>query len=219
MSTYQTSAKTRRALIEATGQLAAEKGFNAVSTRAIAQLAGENIGSIHYHFGSKEKLFEAVIRSVATRWVDNPVDKALSGCDVTTPEGQAEAISRIIHREAALLFDKTKPPWHCRVIYQVMQYPNALQETFSALVLEPDNDCILGLLNNIDPEMGHEAAQLHFVVMLAPLFFHAEYQDVILRKLGPTDYSDPYLQRLVDTCIAQTLRLFNLPENRKREIP
>ncbi|MCJ7600062.1 MAG: TetR/AcrR family transcriptional regulator, partial [Desulfobulbaceae bacterium] len=59
MATYETSLKTREALINAAGELAAEVGFASVSTRAIAVLAKENAGSIHYHFGSKEKLFEA----------------------------------------------------------------------------------------------------------------------------------------------------------------
>ena len=59
MATYETSIKTKEALINAAGELAAEKGFASVSTRAIALRADENVGSIHYHFGSKEKLFEA----------------------------------------------------------------------------------------------------------------------------------------------------------------
>lgn len=42
-------------------QLFAERGFDAVSTRAIALKANINIAMIAYYFGSKEKLYEAVI--------------------------------------------------------------------------------------------------------------------------------------------------------------
>ncbi len=211
MSTYQTSTKTQQALIEATGQLAAEHGFNAISTRGIAQLADENIGSIHYHFGGKNKLFEAVILSVAQRWQDNPLEAALAGIDMTTPVGQAQAISRIVSREIVLLFNKEVPSWHNRVIFKVMQYPNPLQNTFRSMVLERENELISGLFKTIDPAMDDETAQLHFFLLITPLIFHADYQNIILEKLGRVEYSPQYLQRLVDTCTMQTLLFFNLP--------
>ncbi len=44
-------------------KLFAEKGFDAVSTREIARMAHVNIAMIAYYFGSKEKLYEAVIDS------------------------------------------------------------------------------------------------------------------------------------------------------------
>lgn len=211
MSTYQTSAKTRQALIEATGRLAAEKGFNAISTRAIAQLADENIGSIHYHFGGKEKLFEAVILSVATRWLENSLEDVFADCDITTASGQAQAIRRIVSREVSLLFDKEMPSWHNQVIFQVMKYPNPLQSTFRSIVTDPESELICRLFKTIDPSMDDETAELHFLLLLTPVVSHADYQDVILNKLGQTEYSPQYLQRLIDTCTTQTLLLLNLP--------
>lgn len=211
MSRYQTSARTRQALIAAAGQLAAEQGFNAISTRAIAQLADENIGSIHYHFGGKEKLFEAVILSVAERWLEDPLEAALAGIDINSPVGQARAIKQIVRREISLLFNKEVPSWHNRVIFKVMQYPNPLQHTFRSMVLEQENKLICRLFQTIDPDMDEETAQLHFFLLLTPLIFHADYQDIILQKLGRDEYSPQYLQRLVDACTMQTLLLFNLP--------
>ncbi|MEP7082743.1 MAG: helix-turn-helix domain-containing protein [Chloroflexota bacterium] len=57
---------TRRALLNAAVTLVAEKGWDAVTTRQIAQRAGVNQGLIHYHFRSKDQLlhaaFEAALR-------------------------------------------------------------------------------------------------------------------------------------------------------------
>ena len=47
---------TRIALIEAAIRLFGERGYDAVSTREIADLAAANIGSIAYHFGGKPGL-------------------------------------------------------------------------------------------------------------------------------------------------------------------
>lgn len=58
--------QTRRALLSAAVDLVAENGWDAVSTRQIAERAGVNQGLIHYHFRSKDHLlhsaFEAALR-------------------------------------------------------------------------------------------------------------------------------------------------------------
>src|SRR5689334_5218966 len=61
---------TRTTLVEAAIRLFGEKGYDAVSTRDIADLAAANIGSIAYHFGGKPGLRRAcaeyVINNVRT---------------------------------------------------------------------------------------------------------------------------------------------------------
>ena len=53
--------KTRRQLIEAAGWLFAEKGFAATSIRDICKRADVNIAAAHYHFGDKQKLYQAIL--------------------------------------------------------------------------------------------------------------------------------------------------------------
>jgi len=77
MKKYASSEQTKEALINAAGELAAETGFPNVSTRAIAERANENIGSIHYHFGGKEQLFEAVVQEVVKRCSAYPASRAV----------------------------------------------------------------------------------------------------------------------------------------------
>lgn len=52
---------TRQALLQTAAILFAEHGFEAVSTRVLAKESGVNMAMIAYYFGSKEKLFEAII--------------------------------------------------------------------------------------------------------------------------------------------------------------
>src|SRR5689334_19816156 len=52
---------TRRRLIIAAEELFAELGVDAVSVRSINQAAGLGSASVHYHFGSKEALLDAVL--------------------------------------------------------------------------------------------------------------------------------------------------------------
>ncbi len=52
---------TGRRLLLAAERLFAERGIDAVSLRAIMAAAGTNVASVHYHFGSKPALVEALI--------------------------------------------------------------------------------------------------------------------------------------------------------------
>src|SRR5512139_2058000 len=52
---------TKEALLDASEQVFAAKGFAGASVREITSVAGANLGAITYHFGSKAALYEAVI--------------------------------------------------------------------------------------------------------------------------------------------------------------
>jgi AcrR family transcriptional regulator len=52
---------TRAALIDAAGELFAAHGVEGVSIRSINSQAGLAAASVHYHFGSKDRLLDAVL--------------------------------------------------------------------------------------------------------------------------------------------------------------
>lgn len=56
-----TGGDTRARLIEVAAEYFARHGFEAASQRAIQRQAGVNPASAHYHFGSKESLYRAVV--------------------------------------------------------------------------------------------------------------------------------------------------------------
>jgi AcrR family transcriptional regulator len=53
-------AETREKVLEVAERLFAERGLDAVSIRDIITAADANLGAINYHFGTKERLIEAV---------------------------------------------------------------------------------------------------------------------------------------------------------------
>jgi AcrR family transcriptional regulator len=54
------SVDTKSQILDAAERLFAERGIDAVSIRSIVSEADVNLAAIHYHFGSKEALVEAV---------------------------------------------------------------------------------------------------------------------------------------------------------------
>jgi AcrR family transcriptional regulator len=64
-ATKTRGAETRERLLDVGEKLFAESGFSGVSLREIAKLAKANIAAVHYHFGSKEALFQSVFARCA----------------------------------------------------------------------------------------------------------------------------------------------------------
>jgi AcrR family transcriptional regulator len=54
--------ETRQRLLDAAGEVFAERGFRAATVRDICQRARANIAAVNYHFGDKERLYTAVLR-------------------------------------------------------------------------------------------------------------------------------------------------------------
>jgi AcrR family transcriptional regulator len=53
--------ETRMRLLDAAGEIFSCKGFHAATVREITRAAKANVAAIHYHFGSKDRLYLAVL--------------------------------------------------------------------------------------------------------------------------------------------------------------
>ena len=82
------SQETRRKLIEAAGEVYAQKGLHAATIKEITAKAGVNCAAINYHFRDKFELYAAVVRhALKTLQVPEAVEN-LPG----TPEQRLEAM-------------------------------------------------------------------------------------------------------------------------------
>jgi AcrR family transcriptional regulator len=214
-TTYSTSDSTQINLINAAGELAAELGFSNVSTRAVADRAGENIGSIHYHFGGKDGLFEAVVRVAMGGCGQPDEEKKIHGPDdASTPEELAGMVRVIIADEITDMFRSDRPAWHVPVMYQLFQRDDALYEIIHQELMLPSIEAMTRFLRIIDPDIGTDEIYLHCSLMKMPIYAHADYMKTMLKVMGADSYSDAYLQKMEDMLVRQAQLLLGLPEDK-----
>ena len=111
--------ETRQRLLEAAGEVFAEKGFRQTTVREICERAKANIAAINYHFGDKESLYAKVLNEWA-RVASQKYPLTLGLGDNPTPEERLHAFVRsFLHRIA----DKGRPAWHGKLIAREMADP------------------------------------------------------------------------------------------------
>ena len=115
MSNEPTEKSTKERLIEAAGQLFAEKGFKETTIRDICELAGANVAAVNYYFGDKDKLHEEVISYIVNKIKEIPLESILEKIDL--PEGRLHELVRImlLHR-----FSPMPSEWEMRLFAQHM---------------------------------------------------------------------------------------------------
>src|SRR3989449_6377586 len=111
------SRDTRQRLLEAAGEVFAERGFRDATIQEICRRADANIAAVHYHFADKERLYRAVIQYAEGCAGDSPP------ADVA-PDAPAEKRLRA-HIESFLLrlLDEGHPAWLGKLMAREMSQP------------------------------------------------------------------------------------------------
>ncbi len=96
-------ARTRRAILDATKELIAQEGSEAVSVSGVARLAGVNRGTAYLHFGDREELLRATMQSVGEE-LSEAISTATSNLAAwqTDDDSIMEAISLALHDNVQL---------------------------------------------------------------------------------------------------------------------
>ncbi|MFD3874383.1 ScbR family autoregulator-binding transcription factor [Streptomyces sp. NPDC058623] len=79
MVKQERAARTREVLVRAAAEVFAEEGFVTASIAAISKRAGVSAGGLHFHFGNKTALAEAVVRRASATLRTITVSRAADG--------------------------------------------------------------------------------------------------------------------------------------------
>jgi TetR/AcrR family transcriptional regulator len=96
----QIRVRNRARILKAAEQVFAEQGYRGATTAAIADRAGLPKANLHYYFGTKEALYQAVIDDILDLWL-----QALD--QITEDKDPAEALADYIH--AKVMYSRDRP--------------------------------------------------------------------------------------------------------------
>lgn len=87
---------TRDRLIDSATQLLVERGFDHASVREITQHAGMNLAAVNYHFGSKDRLLEAVMWRQLRRLLDLRQHRLSELLELCRVEGRTPTFDEVV---------------------------------------------------------------------------------------------------------------------------
>ena len=176
--TTSTLDTTRERIVEAAGEIFAEKGFDATTVRDICQRAEANIAAVNYYFGEKQRLYvEAVVR--AHRWRMERAQLPEWTADTTPQKKLADFVVTFIRRV------RTGPEntWHTRLIMREMMNPREACAELVQSSIRPQFEILQGILRELLPNETSEE-KLHlmaFSIVGQCLFYH--FADPVVRNL------------------------------------
>ena len=166
---------TRHRLLEAAGEIFAEKGFQKATVREICDRAAANIAAVNYHFRDKDRLYVEVIQHAHHCGTEDPLPE--------WPPGTAPTVKlrEYIRRMLTRMLDERRPAWHAQLMIREMTEPTEACVALVESYLRPRYERLDEILTEL-VSLETSAADRHliaFSIVGQCLHFKA------LRPIGP----------------------------------
>ena len=171
---------TRDKLLDAAGQVFAERGYRAATIREICRRAGANVASVNYTFGDKMGLYTEVLRhsvhAAKTAALSAALDTSLS------PE---EMIRGVIRARLMSLCKDARPDWAIRLVMHEFSHPTSAMARVVDEGMRPIHDRVrkaVGKIIGLPPD--HETTRLSVNSIVGQILFYT-FSRPVLSHLQP----------------------------------
>jgi TetR/AcrR family transcriptional regulator, regulator of cefoperazone and chloramphenicol sensitivity len=186
---------TREKLIEAAGEIFAEKGLYGASIRDITQRAGANIASVNYHFHDKFELYALVLRRAYER-IAAVMSQPL---DAETPEGRMRELLSVMLTSA---FDPARPKWQRRLLARELLHPTPALDLMHDLMQRLSRR-FWEVVREIRPDFSEKQIVLTVTGVVALCLFHVHHGHLVQRMFPKVP--EPTLPTLIEHVTEFTL--------------
>jgi AcrR family transcriptional regulator len=172
MGTAQDSERTRAKLINAAGELFAERGFHGVTVRDIVKRAGTHLSALNYHFKDKETLYREVLRHACQSLEVWGEEERATLFKLKPEAGLIEVVKSLIAEYGS----ENARSWQARLIDRECLEPSAAFREVAKMHLEPEFQFITEVVGRVvrkpaeSPEVRFAAIGLYAQVSTVMLY-------------------------------------------------
>lgn len=178
--------ETREKLLQTAMELFAKHGIDGVSTRDLVKASGVNLCSINYYFGTKQKLYEAIL--------DDVVEKIVSLVTAKQIPLQSQGLSALEEIKAfagnllELLCSDTISSVQAELLIKEIISPTTAYNKLYQQVIEPLHKRLTGLVMQMTGVSEQEAIIKTHCIMGQVVMFRV-HKEALLRRLGAEKYT------------------------------
>lgn len=214
---------TRQLLIDAGLELFGDYGFNATSTRMLAQKSGANISAIPYYFGDKHGLYKTVVEHIVQRTISyvglshEEIRKGLARGAPT--KGYARtAIKKLVESATRMFVDSDEPKGWVLIVMREQARPTEAFDIFYDGVMKDLHSLMSTLIAayiGLNPKSDEAKIRAH--ALLGQILIFLSSREVILRQLGVTKLRDRHVSLIHKILWAHIEATLKVPKVSGRE--
>lgn len=210
-STATAQQETRDRLLEAAGQVFAERGFHQATIREICDKAGANVASVNYYFRGKEDLYIEVLKS----WARVALEKYPPLLGLASDASAEDRLRAFIKSFLYRLLDEGRPAWHGRLIAQEMAAPTPAFDTIMTSFVAPNIQILMEILGDLlDPGVDPVTINRLVASVVGQIVFYHHGRSVLERISGPLRFDPAEIED-----IAEHIAQFSLAGMRQAKAP
>ena len=203
---------TRDKLVEAAGNVFAERGYHAATIREICRRAGANVAAVNYTFGDKMGLYTEVLRH-SVRAAQSAAMKAALDSSLSPQD----TIRGVIRARLMTLCQEARPDWHIRLVLHEFSHPT---QAMGRVVDEGMRPIYERLRKAVSEIIGlpptHETTLLSVNSIVGQILFYMFSRPVLARLQPELKLTPDQLDRIADHIAELSLAYLKKVGNDKR---
>lgn len=206
-NTVSPSEATRRRLLDAGLQAFGESGFDAVSTRKLANMAEANQAAIPYHFGGKKELHLAVVEDLVATVQQSigatasTIQARLERGPISLEEGEpliAELVQKMVGFLVGTDQSRHRATFVIRELIQPSQAFDLLYDGYMRQIHTIVTRLVAALLDE-DPKSKTSILRAH--ALIGQVLVFGAGRELILRRTNWKDFNDAHLKQVAEIVI------------------
>lgn len=192
---------TKEKLLRTASALFAKYGLDGVSTRDLVKASGVSLCSVNYHFGSKEKLYEAVLDSAIDKILSFAAEKQFPLKDAEL--SAADELNAIIGNMLEFLCSDELSGVQAELLIKEIIQPTAVYAKLYAKVVEPMHKRATALVMRITG-LPEPAAILQTHCLMGQVVMFRVHKAALLRRMNRDEYDKALISeikaRILENC-------------------
>ncbi len=203
------AADTRQRVLDAAGEIFADKGFDKATIREIVDRAGANLNAVNYYFRDKHGLYLALFEHAHQIVAGEDRDEFDHNRDLA-PDQRLRAMIAHILRGFILT---RRAPWEARLIFREMIEPTGVLAEMVRRFIRPRFEQLTEIVRAlIPPDTPDLSAQLCAESILAQCAHIAHRRVVVTQLIPELEYTPAGIESIADHIAAFSIAaLRNLP--------
>jgi len=204
--------RTRERLLDAAGEVFAERGFRRATVREICRRANVNIASVNYYFKSKQDLYADVLEFSWRQALRMYPDEEGSG----TPERAEDRLQRFVHTFLLRILDEGRPAWFGKLTAREIVEPTGALDRVIERAIRPLHELLGGLVREVlGKGASPEEIRRHVFSILGECLFYRHGRHVIAKLYPEVRIDAVEIERIADHIASVALCALRRPTRGK----